>query len=179
MFGTSPLPGKPGAASRSHRNFGGTSWRSSRGNSMRLAVLAWALLCTFLLCPATYAVTPKGTEIIPVSQIHAGMHGVAYTVFEGTKPEPMEVEVLGILRNSNGPKGDIILVRLHGKKAHQDDVALGPVGIPQDAQYFDLHGLRFGALEHGVGDTMHATVNLADRNDFGAFGRYRVSSRTE
>ena len=59
---------------------------------MRLAVLAWALSCTILLCPATYAVTPKGVETIPVSQIHAGMHGVAYTVFEGVKPEPMEVE---------------------------------------------------------------------------------------
>src|SRR5581483_2218559 len=147
MFGTSPLPGKPGAASRSHRNFGGTSWRSSRGNSMRLAVLAWALLCTFLLCPATYAVTPKGTEIIPVSQIHAGMHGVAYTVFEGTKPEPMEVEVLGILRNSNGPKGDIILVRLHGKKAEYTGVVAGMSGSPV---YLD--GKLAGALAFRIGE---------------------------
>ncbi len=40
---------------------------------------------------------------IPVSQIHAGMRGVAYTVFEGVKPEAMEVEVLGVLHNVNGP----------------------------------------------------------------------------
>ena len=26
--------------------------------------------------------------------IHTGMHGVAYTVFQGVKPEPMDVEVL-------------------------------------------------------------------------------------
>ncbi|HZQ66973.1 MAG TPA: SpoIVB peptidase S55 domain-containing protein [Terriglobales bacterium] len=114
---------------------------------MRLAVLAWALLCTFLLCPATYAVTPKGTEIIPVSQIHAGMHGVAYTVFEGTKPEPMEVEVLGILRNSNGPKGDIILVRLHGKKAEYTGVVAGMSGSPV---YLD--GKLAGALAFRIGE---------------------------
>ena len=56
------------------------------------------------------------TKILPLSQIHAGMRGVAYTVFEGTKPEPMEVEVLGVLKDVNGPKGDVILVRLHGPK---------------------------------------------------------------
>ena len=53
---------------------------------------------------------------IPVDQIHAGMRGYALTVFEGIKPESMDVEVLGILHNTNGPKGDVILVRLHGAK---------------------------------------------------------------
>src|SRR5436305_2089178 len=147
MFGTSPLPGIPGAASRSSRNFGGTSWRSSRGYSMRLAVLAWALSCTILLCPATYAVTPKGVETIPVSQIHAGMHGVAYTVFEGVKPEPMEVEVLGILKNANGPKGDIILVRLGGTKAEYTGVVAGMSGSPV---YFN--GKLAGAVAFRIGE---------------------------
>src|SRR5581483_1296643 len=127
-------------------NFGRTSWRSSRGNSMRLAVLAWALLCTILLCPATYAVTNKSVETIPVSQVHAGMRGVAYTVFEGTKPEPMEVEVLGILKNSNGPKGDIILVRLHGTKAEYTGVVAGMSGSPV---YLD--GKLAGALAFRIG----------------------------
>ncbi len=35
------------------------------------------------------------------------MRGTAFTVFQGTKPEPMEVEVLGVLRNINGAKGDM------------------------------------------------------------------------
>jgi hypothetical protein len=39
------------------------------------------------------------------------MRGVAYTVFEGTKPEAMDVEVLGVMKSVNGPKGDVILVR--------------------------------------------------------------------
>jgi hypothetical protein len=114
---------------------------------MRLAVLARALLCTTLLCPATYAVTNKSVETIPVSQIHAGMHGVAYTVFEGTKPEPMDVEVLGILKNSNGPKGDIILVRLHGTKAEYTGVVAGMSGSPV---YLD--GKLAGALAFRIGE---------------------------
>jgi len=44
------------------------------------------------------------------------MRGYALTVFEGVKPESMDLEVLGVLHNVNGPKGDIILIRLNGKK---------------------------------------------------------------
>ena len=47
--------------------------------------------------------TPQNPQTIAVSQIHPGMRGVAYTVFQGVKPEAMEVEVLGVLHNVNGP----------------------------------------------------------------------------
>ncbi len=70
------------------------------------------------------------TPILPLSEVHAGMHGVAYTVFEGVKPEPMDVEVLGVLRNVMGPKGDVILVRLHGKKVEYTGVVAGMSGSP-------------------------------------------------
>ncbi len=45
--------------------------------------------------------------IMPLDQIHEGMKGTALTVFQGVKPESMNVEVLGVMRNVNGPKGDI------------------------------------------------------------------------
>ena len=70
----------------------------------------------FSILPAVHAQTSQAFATIPVSEIHAGMHGAAYTVFQGTKPESMGVIVLGILKNANGPKGDIILVRLAGTK---------------------------------------------------------------
>jgi hypothetical protein len=115
---------------------------------MRRAVLACAVVCTFLLSPATYAETSsKPVETIPVSQIHAGMRGVAYTVFQGTKPEPMEVEVLGILKNANGPKGDVILVRLHGAKVEYTGVVAGMSGSPV---YLD--GKLAGALAFRIGE---------------------------
>jgi hypothetical protein len=74
------------------------------------------------------------------------MRGVAYTVFEGVTPEPMEVEVLGVLRNMNGPKGDVILVRLHGAKAEYTGVVAGMSGSPV---YFD--GKLAGALAFRIG----------------------------
>ena len=45
------------------------------------------------------------------------MQGVAYTVFEGVNPEPMEVEILGVLKDALGPGQDMILARLHGDEA--------------------------------------------------------------
>ena len=75
------------------------------------------------------------------------MRGVAYTVFEGVKPESMDVEVLGVLHNVNGPKGDIILVRLHGKKVEYTGVVAGMSGSPV---YLD--GKLAGALAFRIGE---------------------------
>jgi len=100
-----------------------------------------------LLSSIIQAQTPKPVETIPVSEIHAGMHGVAYTVFQGTKPESMGVEVLGILRNANGPKGDIILVRLSGEKVEYTGVVAGMSGSP-----VYLNGKLAGALAFRIGE---------------------------
>jgi len=85
--------------------------------------------------------------IIPLDQIHEGMKGTALTVFQGVKPESMEVEVLGVMRNVNGPKGDIILVRLHGSKPEYTGVVAGMSGSPV---YFD--GKLAGALAFRIGE---------------------------
>ncbi len=84
---------------------------------------------------------------ISVDQIHAGMRGVALTVFEGVKPESMDVEVLGVLKNVNGPKGDMILVRLHGAKVEYTGVVAGMSGSPV---YLD--GKLAGALAFRIGE---------------------------
>ena len=88
--------------------------------------------------------TPK---IMPVSELKAGMKGVAYTVFEGVKPEPMEVEILGVLKDANGPRGDIILARLGGKKAEYTGVVAGMSGSPV---YID--GKLVGAIAFRIGE---------------------------
>jgi len=72
---------------------------------------------------------PK-VQIMPEDQVKAGMHGVAYTVFEGVAPESMDVEILGVLRNMAGPKSDVILARLHGKKVEYFGVVAGMSGSP-------------------------------------------------
>jgi SpoIVB peptidase S55 len=113
---------------------------------MKRVVLALAVLCV-LLSSTIQAQSPKTVETIPVEQIHAGMHGVAYTVFQGTKPESMDVEVLGILKNANGPKGDIILIRLGGAKAEYTGVVAGMSGSP-----VYLNGKLAGALAFRIGE---------------------------
>ena len=131
--------------------FSSRSCQALGANYMRkplLAVAAFSFLFSLIAVAGdTPAEAPKTTQTIPVSQIHTGMRGVAYTVFEGTKPEPMDVEVLGVLKNMNGPKGDIILVRLHGAKVEYTGVVAGMSGSPV---YFD--GKLAGALAFRIGE---------------------------
>ncbi len=113
---------------------------------MRKVYLALAALSCLLPLSVTAAETTP-VKTIPIDEIHAGMRGVAYTVFEGTQPEAMEVEVLGVLRDMNGPKSDLILVRLHGKKVEYTGVVAGMSGSPV---YLD--GKLAGALSYRIGE---------------------------
>ncbi len=112
---------------------------------MKKAVLALLALGLPLSTVILAAQTSQPT--ISVDQIHAGMRGYALTVFQGVKPESMDVEVLGVLRNTNGPKGDIILIRLHGKKVEYTGVVAGMSGSPV---YLD--GKLAGALAFRIGE---------------------------
>jgi hypothetical protein len=84
---------------------------------------------------------------MPEDQVKAGMHGVAYTVFEGVKPEPMDVEILGVLKDMAGPKADVILARLHGAKVEYTGVVAGMSGSPV---YID--GKLVGAIAYRIGE---------------------------
>src|SRR6266404_4416735 len=117
-----------------------------RDKFMRRVVLG-CVLCFFVSSLAANAENSKTIPTIAVNQIHAGMKGVAYTVFQGVKPEAMDVEVLGVLRNANGPKGDIILVRLGGAKAEYTGVVAGMSGSPV---YFN--GKLAGAVAFRIGE---------------------------
>jgi hypothetical protein len=113
-----------------------------------VSVVVYGFLASFLIFnQAGLAQITKAVDTIPVAQIHAGMRGVAYTVFQGTKPESMTVEVLGVLKNANGPKGDVILVRLGGTKAEYTGVVAGMSGSPV---YFD--GKLAGAIAFRIGE---------------------------
>ncbi|HEY5029584.1 MAG TPA: SpoIVB peptidase S55 domain-containing protein [Candidatus Angelobacter sp.] len=89
---------------------------------------------------------PAPTQIMKVDDVRPGMKGVGYTVFQGTKPESMGVEVLGVLRNLNGPKSDVVLVKLLGDKAEFTGVVAGMSGSPV---YID--GKLLGAIAYRIG----------------------------
>src|SRR3984893_3313613 len=148
----------------------GTCLRSPRRH-MRKVVFA---LFVFALSLSTIlsAQAPSGPSLktIAVGEIHTGMRGVAYTVFQGIKPEAMDVEVLGVLRNVNGPKGDIILVRLHGTKVEYTGVVAGMSGSPV---YLD--GKLAGALAcrsgQGSKDPIAGVTPIADMLEINALDR--------
>jgi hypothetical protein len=108
-------------------------------------------LPAFFLLAGTLAaqVTPPPSAtagIFPLSEVHRGLHGVAYTVFEGTQPEAMDVEILGVLKNALGPDQDMILARLKGAKPEYTGVVAGMSGSPV---YVD--GKLLGALSYRIG----------------------------
>jgi hypothetical protein len=66
---------------------------------------------------------------MPIEDIERGQRGYGYTVFAGTEPERFEVEVLGVMRNSQ-PGADYVLARLTGHDLEKSGVAAGMSGSP-------------------------------------------------
>jgi hypothetical protein len=73
---------------------------------------------------------PSSGGFFPLSEVRKGMTATAWTVFTGSKPEPMEVEILGVLRGARGPGQDMILAQLHGVKPEYTGVVAGMSGSP-------------------------------------------------
>ncbi len=121
----------------------------SRSTSTRISVLtAIFVLAGSLLAQENPATPPPSAtaRLFPLSDVHRGLHGVAYTVFEGTQPEAMNVEILGVLKNVLGPGQDMILARLQGSKPEYTGVVAGMSGSPV---YID--GKLLGALSYRIG----------------------------
>ncbi len=89
---------------------------------------------------------PSSVGFFPLSQVRRGLHGTAWTVFEGTVPEPMDVEILGVLHGVRGPHRDLILARLHGTKPEYTGVVAGMSGSP-----VYIEGKLAGALSYRIG----------------------------
>jgi len=77
------------------------------------------------------SVRPKAgpVEILKSAELKPGMKGYAWTVFEGTRPEAVPVEIIGLWKNAWGPKQDVILAKMGGK-ATRTNVAAGMSGTP-------------------------------------------------
>jgi hypothetical protein len=117
--------------------------------STHFSVLTAVFVIAGSLVAQVNPVTPPSSAtagIYPLADVHRGLHGVAYTVFEGTQPEAMDVEILGVLKNVLGPDQDMILARLHGSKPEYTGVVAGMSGSPV---YID--GKLLGALAYRIG----------------------------
>ncbi len=67
--------------------------------------------------------------ILKSSEVRPGMQATAWTVFQGTEPEAVPIEIIGLWKNAWGPKQDIILGKMGGKAA-RTNVAGGMSGSP-------------------------------------------------
>ena len=102
---------------------------------------------TWAAAPVPLAPTVSDpSAIFPLAQVRRGLRGIAWTVFEGTQPEPVQVEILGLLHDAIGPGQDMILARLHGEKPEYTGVVAGMSGSPV---YID--GKLLGALSYRIG----------------------------
>jgi hypothetical protein len=115
----------------------------SKIRPLKLLACAAAVLAASLTLPSLAQDEP---QTIPVSQIKPGMKGVMYTILAGDKVETIELEVLGILPNTLGPKQDIILVVLRGGLADFNGVVAGMSGSPVyiEGKLAGALSLRFG-----------------------------------
>ncbi len=89
---------------------------------------------------------PVGGGFFPLSEVHRGQTATAWTVFTGSAPEPMGVEILGVLRGARGPGHDLILAQLHGVKPEYTGVVAGMSGSP-----VYIGDRLVGALSYRVG----------------------------
>ncbi len=100
---------------------------------MLLRVVLGVTFCLYSISAAVPNMTepPKAgkVELFPENQLKPGMQAVAWTVFQGSKPEAVPVEIVGIWENAWGPKQNIIIGRMGGK-AIRTNVAGGMSGSP-------------------------------------------------
>jgi hypothetical protein len=101
---------------------------------------------TFFFAAALPTRAQQSTDILPLSEVHPGMQGYAYTIFAGDQIEKFDLEVLGIMPNFLGPQQSIILVQLKGPKVEHTGVVAGMSGSPV---YLD--GKLAGALSLKLG----------------------------
>jgi hypothetical protein len=116
-----------------------------------LAVVAFCLAGVALLSAQSgvEAVPPVAgpVEILPLDQVHPGMQATAWTVFAGSEPEAVPVEIVGLMKNVWGPGQDIIMAKLGGK-AERTNVAGGMSGSPvyYEGKLIGAISLRFSVF---------------------------------
>src|SRR3979411_612855 len=119
------------------------------GPMLKFAALLLAVSCFHAVAQEPTPVRPREgkVELFKQADLKPGMKGYAWTVFSGTEPEAIPVEIVGILKNQWGPKQDIILGKLGGK-AIRTNVAGGMSGSPVyiDGKLVGAIALRFSVF---------------------------------
>jgi hypothetical protein len=101
---------------------------------MRCSSLPKKIISLLFLIPMIVSISSprlyaQNTQLMSINDVRPGMRGYGRTVFQGTKIEQFDVEVLGVLKNF-APKQDMILTRLSGGPLQHTGVIAGMSGSP-------------------------------------------------
>src|SRR5215471_7216771 len=103
-------------------------------------------LTAAVLAGLSWARLPAATQLMPLDEVKPGMVGTGRTVFEGTELKDFKVQILGVLKNVQAPKRNLILARLEGGPLAETGVIAGMSGSPV---YID--GRLVGAVSYSIG----------------------------
>ncbi|HET9951991.1 MAG TPA: SpoIVB peptidase S55 domain-containing protein, partial [Candidatus Eisenbacteria bacterium] len=116
-----------------------------------MAVPARALALASLLAASAFAPgagaadRPPRTSILPVDSVRAGMVGVGYTVFQGTRIDTFSVSIVGVLR-AYRPGASLIMARASNPYLDKTGIIAGMSGSP-----IYVNGRLIGALSYTWG----------------------------
>jgi hypothetical protein len=128
-----------------------------------------------LLLASLFFVSIPGAQsrIMPIGEVKPGMVGVGRTVFEGAELGEFTVRIIGVLRNIQGPKRDLILAKLEGGPLAKTGVAAGMSGSPV---YVD--GRLIGAVGYSIGafptEAIAGITPIEEMKDAAAMGPRRT-----
>jgi hypothetical protein len=104
-----------------------------------------ALLAGFLGALAFAAPAQAGDPIMPLSQVHRGMHCTGYSVIQGTDISSFDVDVIDVTE-------DGILINASGPAVDQTGIGEGFSGSPIYCKDSDGVARNIGAIAAGIGD---------------------------
>src|SRR5215468_11068588 len=96
---------------------------------MKTKALHFVAFSLILLGALSPNLSAQNQQFMSADEVRPGMKGYGKTVFQGTKIEQFDVELLGVLKNY-APKQDMILARLSGGPLAKTGVIAGMSGSP-------------------------------------------------
>ncbi|HEY8769660.1 MAG TPA: hypothetical protein VIM03_03900, partial [Thermoleophilaceae bacterium] len=109
--------------------------------------LAFALVLALALAAPAQAADP----IMPLSDVHSGMHCTGLTVVRGTAISQFDVEVLDVITGDPAESGPRILIRVSGPAVAASGIAAGFSGSPVMCRDSGGTMRNAGAISEGVG----------------------------
>ncbi len=123
----------------------------------------------FVVALAMFAAsTLQAAERMPLSDVRKGMKGYGLTVFEGTKVEKFDVEILGVLHNI-GPDQNLILARVDHPVVNRAGIIAGMSGSP-----IFIDGKAIGALAYAWQFSKEPVAGITPIEEMVKIGRVRT-----